>query len=583
MGPVIHTLQTLALCLAALACRPQQAPERVLVLDLLDNGSFEEQAPQGVPWWRTSRGAAQLASDAGANCLVTRAGEFAEQPIAAYAPLSAQLVIEGEVRGDGLLTLSDGSRAEVRTELKGTGWRPFVVRDTKLAQPRFTLRLEALGQDEARWRKLHARVALPCPDEAALREEIRRCLEQIVAPWLERCLDAQGPRKTALLTHVPDAVSGAALETIPGGFHPFWEQLWNAARALDEPRWLAAFESYAGDYLELCFDPATGLPRLWDGERDVPLPESSVEIALPLGFLIDLADHGPEKLRARARAAALKIGETVLAQGVMPDGSISAKYFPASAKTDPGVVSLRRFDVAAQLARLTALSGDARFLRASGEALAAFEFTQAWAGEWSRIDPSFDDDFGHYGARAVTIAGAAPSDALFRRFALEGFAHFEPLWRDALRLGGNVAADQVRCWVLLADLARLDEQAGARIRPLLSAAVRSHFKGEQYEDGAWGDVTIFGFDPNPNLQVGDYPGAPQNLLHGLAALYRKDLGLRTDEQRALYTAVLRSSIRAYLEPHGFLMTRKRSSGSNRADGTLRMMLGLSKMLAALRG
>jgi hypothetical protein len=319
---------------------------------------------------------------------------------------------------------------------------------------------------------------------------------------------------------------------------------------------------------------------MWDGERDVPL-DVSVEIALPLGFLIDLAEHGPESLRARARAAALKIGETVLAQGVMPDGSISAKYFPESAKTDPGVLSLRRFDVAAQLARLTALSGDARFLKASGEALAAFEFTQFWAGEWSKIDPAFDDDFGHYAARAVTIASATPSDALFRRFALEGFAHFEPLWRDAMRLGGSVAADQVRCWGLLADLARIDQDASERIRPLLAAAVRSHFKGEQYEDGAWSDVTFFGFDPR-TVSVGDNPGVPQNLLHGLAALYRKDLGLRTDEQRALYTTVLRSSITAYLQPHGFLASRERVSGANRADGTLRMMVGLAKMLQALR-
>ncbi|MBK7645575.1 MAG: hypothetical protein IPJ19_21505 [Planctomycetes bacterium] len=182
----------------------------------------------------------------------------------------------------------------------------------------------------------------------------------------------------------------------------------------------------------------------------------------------------------------------------------------------------------------------------------------------------------------MTIAGAAAGDQLFRRFALDGFAHFAPLWRDALRFGGNVAADQVRCWTLLADLSRLDEQAGKSIRPLLSAAVRSHVKGEQYEDGSWGDVTIYGFDPNSNLQVGDYPGAPQNLLHGLAALYGKDLGLRTDEQRAFYTAVLRSSMHTYLEKYGFLSTRRPLNGANPAAGTLRMMLGLSKMLEALR-
>jgi len=574
MRPVIHTLQVLALCL------PQQAPERVLVVDLLDNGNFAEQAAEGVPWWRTSRGAGQLSSDAGRPCLVTLPGEFAEQPIAAYAPLAGQLVIEGELRGSGRVTLTDGSGKQAILEPAGAGWHSFVVKDTQLVQPRFTLRLEGLGQEGAQWRGLHARVALPCPDERALREEIRRCLEQIVTPWLERGLDDGGPRKTSLLGHSIDAVTGEPLDKITGHFHPFWEYLWAAARALDERRWLAAFERYAADFLELCLDPGTGLPREWDGERDVPLAEKSVEIALPLGFLIDLAHHGPEPLRARAKAAALKIGETVLTHGVMPDGSISAKYFPTTAKTDPGVITLRRFDVAAQLARLTALSGDARFLRASGEALAAFEFTHVWGGTWSKIDGAFDDEFGTYGGRAVTIAGAAPRDKLFRNFALEGFAHFEPLWRDALRLGGNVAADQVRCWVLLADLARLDAPAAKRIRPLLHAAVRSHVKGEQYEDGSWNDLTLLGFDYR-FVEVGDHDGAPQNLLHGLAALYREDLGLRTDEQRALYTAVLRSSMRAYLEPHGFLAGRTRSTGPNPALGTLRMMLGLSKMLEAL--
>src|SRR5690349_8905879 len=376
MRRVIHTLQILALCLPALACSRQAPPERVLTLDLLDNGSFAERSPEGVPWWRTKRGIEQHLGD---PCLLTKGDDWAEQPIAAYAPLAEQLAIEGEVHGDGLLMLVDGTGKRTPFELKGANWHPFRIQAPKGAQPRFTLRLEALGGKEARWRGLHARVALPCPDEAALREEIRRLLEQVVPPWLERALDAQGPRKTALVTHDFDAVTGEALGPIHGGYFLFWDQLWAIARALDEPRWNAAFERHATDYLDLCLDPGTGLPRLWNGETDQPLPEISLEIAPYLGFLIDLADHGPEKLRARARAAALKIGETVLAQGVMPDGSISAKYFPASAKTDPGVNVLRRFDVAAQLARLTGLTGDTRFLVASGEALAAFQFTHAWS------------------------------------------------------------------------------------------------------------------------------------------------------------------------------------------------------------
>lgn len=592
----LHALHALAL--AGLACAAGDSPrgERVIAPDLLDNGGFEERSDaedelglRPVPWWRTSRGQEQLVSESGRPALRTAGKEWAEQPLAAFAPLAGGLVLEGEVRGSGRLTLIDGKGARAAFDLDGPDWRAFRLDGEELAQrlghapqPRFVLRLEAREGGEARWRALHAHVPLPCPDEAALRAEIVGVLERVVPPWLEHGLDREGPRPTSFVVHGIDAVDGQAFSTFAGGFHPFWEQLWNVAQAIDHPRWKAAFEDFAADFLELGLDPDTGLPRNWDGALDEPVGERSVEIALAFGFLIDLAERGPEPLRPRARAAARKIGETVLARGVQPDGSVGAKYFPASGALDTGVVSLRRFDVPAQLARLTAVSGDERYLRAAGEALAVFEFTHAWTGAWWKIDPGFDDDFGHYVARSVTIATAAPQDELFRRFALDSWEHFAPLWHDALRLGGNVAADQVRCWTLLADLARLDEAAGREIRPLLGAAVRSHFKGEQYEDGAWGDVTIYGFDPIVGgLQVGDYPGAPQNLLHGLAALYRADLGLRGDELRAMYTAVLRSSVATYLEPHGFLMDRRRKPGRNPAAGTLRMMLGLSKMLRAL--
>src|SRR6188508_2950690 len=131
MPRVIHTLQILALCLPALACSRQAPPERVVTVDLLDNGDFAEQSPEGVPWWRTSRAAAQIASDGGKPCLATRAGDFAEQPIAAYAPLAEQLVLEGEVHGDGLLTLVDGAGTSTPSELKGAGWRPFRIQAPK--------------------------------------------------------------------------------------------------------------------------------------------------------------------------------------------------------------------------------------------------------------------------------------------------------------------------------------------------------------------------------------------------------------------------------------------------------------------
>ena len=302
----------------------------------------------------------------------------------------------------------------------------------------------------------------------------------------------------------------------------------------------------------------------------------------PLGFLIDLAEGGSERWSTQARAAALKIGETILAHGLLPDGGIAASYYPATGAVNPNVGQLRRLDVLAQVARLSALTRDPRYAAAVREALAAFEYTQLWSGSWQQIDPAFDDEFGHYGARAITSWKAVPTEPLFKSLALGGWHHFAPLWRDAVRLGGNCAADQVRCWVMLLDVAELEPKEAPQILELVRAAVRGHFKGEQSGTGAWADLTVIDYDTQTTFakKVGDYPGAPQNLLHGLAAVYEKSAGLRTDETRALYTTVLRSSVAAYKRTHGFLIEGE-VDGPNTAKGSLRLLLGIVKMYAKL--
>lgn len=569
------------------------AQERVVSVQLLDNGFFTQTDVQvtdaeglrPVPWWRTSRGLEQIETRDGRSCLRTAPGEWAEQPLPAYAPLTGGSSIQGEVLGAGRLVLIDGRGQRHEQRFEAAQWESLRVPLPEGFLPRLTLRLEPDAEQTAHWRGLEAQIALPCPNEEALAREIAELIDVTVTPWLERALDDSGPRNTGFVAHVIDARDGSRLMNIPGGFHPLWEQLLQAARVHENPRWNAALQRFLEDWLTLGLDSETGLPRAWDPERDQPILDRPVEIALPLSFLIDVARTGasarPDPFSARARAAAIRIGETVLRHGLLPDGSIAASYFPSDARVNTGVVSLRAFDVPAQLARLTELTGDPRYAQAAGEALASFEFAHSWAGTWDKIDPAFDDEYGHFGARAVTIALAVPDDPLYRRFGTEAFAHFAPLWRDALRLGGNVAADQVRCWVLLADQQRQDSANRAAILELLNMALRSHFKGEQYGDGAWGDVTIFRFDPNSNLQVGDYSGAPMNLLHGLSALYALP-EFRTDAVRGMYTAVLRSSQTAYQRPYGFLMERREREGANPAAGTLRMLLGLSKMLRALR-
>ena len=318
--------------------------------------------------------------------------------------------------------------------------------------------------------------------------------------------------------------------------------------------------------------------------RDEPL-DSYLEVHEVMRFLLDLAEEGEEPHRARALEQARRIGETVLASGVLPDGRVAAKYRPSDARPNSDTVFLRQLDLPAQLGRLGALTGDERYRDVALHALCVLEYTHVWPGTWDAIDPGFDDQYGHYGARAAVLWRAWPDERPFKRLAYAGLAHYFPLWRDALRLGGNVAADQVRCWAIALDIAELEPTALGHLAPVLADAARAHFKGEQYGDGAWGDVTHFGFDPQPHLQVGDLTGVPQNLLEGLALLHEESLaaagGMPLDEVRARFAAVWQASRHAYRREFGYLAAREESRGENLSLGSLRVAVGLVTMLERL--
>jgi hypothetical protein len=164
-----------------------------------------------------------------------------------------------------------------------------------------------------------------------------------------------------------------------------------------------------------------------------------VEVGRYLAFLIDLEETGPERFRGPAARQVDRLVETILARGLLPDGSLAVKYVPADGTPSLDVPLLRRLDVAAQFARLARLRGEERLAECARVALAALEFTHFWAGTWSTIDPDFDDNYGHWGQRAATMLAAFPEDPEFRRFNLGAFAHFAPVWRDALRFGGSMA------------------------------------------------------------------------------------------------------------------------------------------------
>jgi len=561
------------------------AQEPTIRIQLIDNGDFREaptppddRTPPKLPWWAVDGAPPKVVERGGEKWLVLEEQAVAGQTVALYAPLAGELVVSARSSDGAKLSLVDaaGRRAEKTVTRGRVGDVEFrgQLFESALVPP---VRIEL---HEGEWSKVEASVALPLPSPADLRAEIVSVLAWIFDTWRERAADVQG-RKTAFVSARFDAVTGERIEAIPGGMFPVQQCLAEVLEFHDDSAWRAALELYLRDYLELGLHEETGLPRRWDTVQDVPLDGTYVQIGTDLSFLIGIAQRGPEAWRERARAAAVKMGETILAHGVLPDGNVAAEYRPSDADISTNVPQLRRLDVPCQLARLGALLGDERYLRAARNAVAELEYTHFWSGTWSEIDPGFDDDFGIYGARAVEMLRACPEEAAFRGLLESGWRKYAPLWRDSTRFGGTVAADQVRCWALLADYARLRPEIASELGPLVRAAARAHWKGEQYAGGAWGDVTFFGFEPKTGLQVGDLPGTPANLLNGLAVAHEEVLGLRRDEIRAMYTAVLRSTLAAYRRPYGCITTQRDHQGANPAGGELRLLPGLVRMLRQL--
>lgn len=578
----------------------------MLELPLLHGSELERRVPSdsggpsNLPWWSWSSERALQLKRGG---VLTYPGDVLKQPVAAFGPLVEGARLTGEVAGAGLATVvvsrADGRRERLEFFL-GEGdadarFRAFELPFSRLSAqlgelpvPRFELELGAAGTGGAVWRSPELLVPFPARAESEFRAELVAELRWIIDLWLERAADRAGPRRTAFLTHIFDVVSGEPLAPLAGDHNVFFDLLFRAAAETGEPRWQAAFDRFLGDYLELCLHPETGLPRRWDTRLDRPLDDDSIEISTKLGFLIDMAERGPEERRQECLEAARRIASTVLRVGLAPDGGVAAKYRPSDGRPDPHVAHLRRLDLPAQLVRLSAFEGPeaARALiDAAREAAAAVEYTLRWPGSWEEIDPGFDDIYGHFGQRATEMLRIAPEEDLFRRLSAGGLVHYLPMWHQAVRHGGNVAADQVRCWEIACDLAGLEPDLLPEVAPVLADAARLHLVGQQYDSGAWGDVTVYGFDPRDNLQVGDLPGTPQNLLFGLALLHDERLeaagGLHRDQLRALFAGVLESTRVAYRRPFGYLSTRREAAGANPSRGSIAVATGVVELLERL--
>jgi hypothetical protein len=601
------TLSLILLCLGApvgALAQDTLSPlaETSSVFGLVDNGDMREayegpdaRRQQLIPWWRLQGEARVMAVDGGV-LLETPVGSRASQPISAYGPLAANIRVVGVVHGVGRVELRDGAGGLFAREVGAPGVREeFAILGREIEvdlgrklQPRLVLSVGPAGETPARWGDLQAWVPLPCPSETVLRAAVVERLQHIFGAWLELGRPPGGvfiQRSFDVVTGDPLRAEGGEIFEFPGGFFPLFSFLLAALEYEDDPVWRAAFESFLESYLEHCLDETTHLPRRWVSAEQRADGNRFREIAADLEFLIDVSEVPdgtlPQALKARAFDAALAMGGAILERGILPDGTVVASYRAVDGAVNLSTNPLRRLDVPAQLARLGALAGNAVMEDAARNALAAFEFTHHWPGNWHDVDPGFDDDFGHYGARAVTMLSAFPDDAGMGALVDEGWAHYRDMWGDCLRMGGSVAADQIRCWKLMLQRVSQKPELGPELRPLLSAAMRAHFKAQQYRNGAFGDVTFLDFDPKTGIQVGDLPGAPANLLLGLGLCYGEPDTLEEDRVRAMAATLLITSDEHYRREYGYLLGQRETLHFNSAGGGLRLCPALITWLRRL--
>ena len=547
-----------------------------------------------LPWWRSNGGHGMVAAEGG---IAVGPKDWLEQPIAFPVESASRLELFVRVIGAGRLILRDGSGKEASWDIGS----PEMEASTRLTSaqlmeafggspvPRMVVRLEGRGPQPARWLEVRAEVAMPAVSASALRTEIVNELEWVIRLYREQAADKEGPVHTAFAAHYFDVLNGRKLFPLPG-WHTAIADLYLVGARHGVPGAAEANAAFIGDLLELGFDPQTALPWRWNCTTDKPQADGPLEPHRCLGYLVDVAENGApgldEELRTKAHGIARRLAATCMKTGVLPDGQFSAMYIPRTGRPVTQYPAIRRMDMPAQVARIARFEGLEEPPIAVVDAVAQLLYSHTWVGDWRNIDPGFDDNYGHYGGRGVVLWQAYPDVEVFRELAMGGWRYYSPRWRDAMRFGGNIAADQVRCWKVFAEIAELDPTIIEALVPLLRDALLVHWKGGQYDGGAWGDVTIENFDPKPQLQVGDTKGVPQNLLAGMAVLYDNGFaqgagGMSLAEQRARIWAILESTRASYRRSFGYLSTRKEVNGDNLCGGEVRMAAGLSLLLEAI--
>jgi hypothetical protein len=565
--------------------------QELVTVDLVHNGDFAESAPAGtpIPWWRSTRGMAQLQTVDDVVTVVTGDGVIAEQPIGVYEGALDALRISFRLRGSGILKITDGRGVVAELPFGGAdGMASYQVNPEALIQafggaPQPRLLLTLTSVDLAYWTDVVVTTELPAPSVSELRALCIEELHWIISLWLDRAVADEGP---AFPRSLFDVVTGDRLDFVLDGGHNAWSEVLVRAAAQD-PRWRSQADRLVEDWLTLATNPTTGLPCGWSVEKNERI-DRVAEVHSALSFLQDLGEGAfglSEDVQRRAKDIAALAFASIAREGPRPDGEIAAAYHSGDGRAIPDVSDLRRLHVPALLARHAASQGDEAGLRLARQAVAAFLYTHLWVGEWHEIDPGFDDRFGNYGACGVELWRAAPKDKYLAHITRSGIKYFLPRWHDALRFGGNIAADQVRCWKLMLEACELDPSIRTELAPVLRSAVHAHLAGQQYSDGAWGDVTFKHADPRTELEVGDLIGTPQNLLEGLALLHDARLegagGLPLALVRAHFLAVLETSRAHYKRDFGYLSSREENPGDDMPRASLGVAVALLTLLERL--
>ncbi|HIG88118.1 MAG TPA: hypothetical protein EYQ25_13910 [Planctomycetes bacterium] len=533
--------------------------------NLLDNSAPVLEKQSVTPFWRRTK-------------------EGLEQPIAAYGPMVDGIVIRGTASSPAVVILRDSSGREFRREVQG-GFSWSVGADAAATgqplEPRLTIVLPFSAHPVA-WSELEVLVPLPAPSVDELAELVASELTRILGWWTTLGADPSGATHFAARNW--NVETGESLQNLPGWYHIYADVLLGTARF--DGAWQSRAEGLLDDLLKLASDPRTGLPRKVHWYQDGPgrFSDGPLEVSRQLAFLESVAEgryHARPDQRELAAAVLERAMGTLLVSAPQPDGSLAARFTPSSGLAHPGASELRKLDLAAGLASWSRRTGNAQVREVLENCLQEFLYDHTWAGDWQHIDPGFDDLFGHYGARGLDLWRAFPDDVLFTRITRSGVEYFLPIWQESLERGGNVAADQVRCWDLMGDVGELDSALQERIAPVLRLAARAHFKGEQLENGVWRDVTVIGFDPRPQVQDGTVGGLPQNLIMGLARLHDPKLaaagGMPLAEVRALFSAVLLTSREHFGAAHGYRTPESIASGAS-----LRLAAGLVEILERLQ-